>query len=196
MHRIALAAFLLFPALLFPAAASGQDGDSSARQEVWLGDELAVTYEARVEEDWLVVEVSHEPGWHTYAMDNVLRASEVTGKERPDTELPTVITPSPEIETAAPWRQTAPTELSQPDLLWYTWGFEDRSFFAAKLVRAEPGGSVQVDAQACTDRLCAMVDALVVPVTRSGARSVDPASLTAVRAPEPPTTPPRTGAGR
>lgn len=182
MPRTAFATLLLFVAV---PAAFGQDAGESARQEVWLGDDLAVTYEARVEDDWLVVEVSHEPGWHTYAMDNVLRATEVTGKERPDTELPTVITTSPEIEVAAPWRQTDPTELHQPDLQWYTWGFGDRSFFAARLERADPGGSVQVDAQACTDRLCAMVDGLVVPVTRSDARSVDPAALTEVRAPAP-----------
>ena len=100
---------------------------------------------------------------------------EATGRDRPDTELPTRLTPSPEIELAAPWRQTMPADFSQPDIRWYTWGFEGRSFFAARVERADPGGRVQVDAQACTDRLCAMVDALPVPVTRSSVRSVDPA---------------------
>ena len=152
------------------------------RQEVWLGDQLAVSYAARIEGDWLVVDVLHEPDWHTYAMDNVLRATEVTGKERPDTELPTRITPSPEIELALPWRQTDPTELSQPDLRWYTWGFEERSFFAARLVHADPGGWIQVDAQACTERLCAMVEELRVPVTRSDERTVLPEQLVEVRA--------------
>ena len=161
-------------------AAVAQDAGEPARQEVWLGENLAVSYAARTEADWLIVDVWHEPGWHTYAMDNVQRAREVTGKARPDTELPTVITPSPEIELAASWRQTAPTELSQPELRWYTWGFADRSFFAARVLRADPGGWIQVDAQACTDRLCAMVDGLRVPVTRSEGRSVDPASLAVV----------------
>ena len=163
------------------AAGGPQETGEPPRQEVWLGDNLAVSYAARIEGDWLVVDVLHEPGWHTYAMDNVLRAREVTGKARPDTELPTEITPSPEIELAASWRQTAPTELSQPELRWYTWGFADRSFFAARVRRADPGSWVQVDAQACTDRLCAMVDGLRVPVTRSGGRSVDPGSLAPVR---------------
>lgn len=161
-----------------PAVA--QEGEAPAPQEVWFGDDIAVTYEARIEGDWLVVEVRHEPGWHTYAMDNVERAREATGRDRPDTELPTRITPSPEIVLASPWQQTDPADLSQPDLRWYTWGFEERSFFAARVERAGPGGWVQVDAQACTDRLCAMVDALRVPVTRSSERSIDPDSLAVV----------------
>ena len=167
------------------AAAAGAQGTAEPpRQEVWLGENLAVSYAARVEGDWLIVDAWHEPGWHTYAMDNVQRAREVTGKARPDTELPTVITPSPGIELAPSWRQTAPTELSQPELRWYTWGFADRSFFAARVLSADPGGWVQVDAQACTDRLCAMVDGLRVPVTESGGRSVDPESLAPVQSSE------------
>ena len=168
---------------LAATAAANESGDAT-RKEVWLGDQLAVSYAARIETDWLIVEVRHEPGWHTYSMDNVLRAAEVTGKDRPDTELPTRITPSPGIELAPPWRQTVPTELSQPELRWYTWGFEERSFFAARVVRADPGGWIQVDAQACTDRLCAMVDGLRVPVTRSSERTVVPESLAVVRSSE------------
>ena len=172
---------LLLLALLGAAGpAAAQEPEAPAPQEVWFGDDIAVTYAARLEGGWLVVEARHEPGWHTYAMDNVERAREATGRERPDTELPTRLTPSPEIELASAWRQTAPTDLSQPDIRWYTWGFEDRSFFAARVERADAGGWVQVDAQACTDRLCAMVDALPVPVTRSAERSVDPEALAVV----------------
>ena len=178
MKHLISAAGLALLLLAGVATAAGAQGTAEPpRQEVWLGENLAVSYAARIEGDWLIVDVRHEPGWHTYAMDNVQRAREVTGKDRPDTELPTVITPSPEIELAASWRQTTPTELSQPDLRWYTWGFADRSFFAARVLRADPGGWIQVDAQACTDRLCAMVDGLRVPVTESGGRSVDPESL-------------------
>ena len=183
--RLAAAGLLMCLAVSgVPATAAAQETGEPPREEVWLGDDLAVSYAARIEGDWLILDVWHEPGWHTYAMDNVERAREVTGKARPDTELPTRITPSPEIELAAPWRQTGPTELSQPDLRWYTWGFADRSFFAAPVVRADPGSWVQVDAQACTDRLCAMVDGLRVPVTMGGGRSVDPGSLAEVRTSE------------
>ena len=172
--------FAVLALLGVAAPTAAQESEEPAPQEVWFGDDIAVTYEARLEGDWLVVEARHEPGWHTYAMDNVERAREATGRERPDTELPTRLTPSPEIELASAWRQTAPTDLSQPDIRWYTWGFEDRSFFAARVERADAGGWLQVDAQACTDRLCAMVDALPVPVTRSSARSVDPEALAVV----------------
>ena len=172
--------FVLLAVLGVAGPAAAQETAEPGPQEVWFGDEIAVTYEARIEGDWLVVEARHEPGWHTYAMDNLERAREATGRERPDAELPTLLTPSSEIELASDWRQTAPTDLSQPDIRWYTWGFEDRSFFAARVERAEAGAWVQVDAQACTDRLCAIVDALPVLVTRSRERSVDPDSLALV----------------
>ena len=151
-----------------------------AGQEVWLGDDLAVTYLARIEGDWLVVEARHEPGWHTYAMDNPERAEQASARSTTEAELPTVITPSPEIVLAGPWRQTDPIDLSDPEILWYTWGFEDRSFFAARVERTEPGAWVAVNAQACTDKLCAMVEDLRVPVLTSSALSIDPATLVAV----------------
>ena len=82
-------------ALLLPVFLAGVTGPAAAQevqapapQEVWFGEETAVTYSARIEGDWLVVEVQHESGWHTYAMDNVERAREATGRDRPDTELP------------------------------------------------------------------------------------------------------------
>ena len=150
---------------------------------VWLDDMQAVAYRAFVEGDWLVVEVTHEPGWHTYSMDNVVRAREKTGKARPETELPTVITPLDGLTIEEDWRQSPPLDLSTPDIRWYTWGFEGRSYFAVRVDNAILPSSVQIDAQACTDELCAMVDALVVPVDSSetdGQPSVDPASLVVV----------------
>ena len=158
----------------------GQAAGEPAGQEVWLGDDLAVTYLARIEGDWLVVEARHEPGWHTYAMDNMTRAAEATGKSAPETELPTRITTSEDFQLQGPWLQTDPIDLSDPEILWYTWGFEDRSFFAARVERAEAGAWVAVNAQACTDKLCAMVEDLRVPVVTSGTRSIDPATLVAV----------------
>lgn len=171
-------------------------------QEVWLGDDLAVTYLARIEGDWLVVEARHEPGWHTYAMDNLERAAAATGRPDSEAELPTRIDPSSEIELQGPWRQSAPIDLSDPEIRWYTWGFEGRSFFAARVDRAGPPAArershdlapagpaaplagadawVTVNAQACTDKLCAMVEDLRVPVVTSGAASIDPLKLLAV----------------
>ena len=66
-------------------------GEWSERAEVRGRRGAVVAYRAKVDGDTLIVEAAHEPGWHTYAMDNVRRAQEKTGKEQPETELPTVI---------------------------------------------------------------------------------------------------------
>jgi len=161
--------------------AQGRQAESGVR--VWLDDMHAVTYRARVEGDWLIVEATHEPGWHTYSMDNVIRAREKSGKMRPETELPTVITPLDGLTIQGDWRQSPPVDLSTPDIRWYTWGFEGRSYFAVRVGKATLPSSVQIDGQACTDAICAMVDALVVPVDSSetdGQESVDPESLVVV----------------
>ena len=162
-------------------ATPGRQDETGVR--VWLDDMHALSYRARVEGDWLVVEATHEPGWHTYSMDNVIRAREKSGKMRPETELPTVITTLGELTIQGDWRQSPPLDLSTPDIRWYTWGFEGRSYFAVRVGKAISPSSVQIDAQACTDELCAMVDALVVPVDSietDGQRSVDPESLVVV----------------
>lgn len=153
--------------------------------EVWLDDMLAVSYHARVEGDWLIVEATHEPGWHTYSMDNVKRAREKSGKAQPETELPTVITPQGGVTVRGEWRQSPPVDLSTPEIRWYTWGFEGRSYFAARVSEATLPASVLIDGQACTASLCAMVEELAVPVESSapgGERSVDPESLVVVAA--------------
>ncbi len=165
------------------SATPGRQAESGV--QVWLDDMHALTYRARVEGDWLVVEATHEPGWHTYSMDNVSRAREKSGKKRPETELPTVITPGDGLTIQGEWRQSPPLDLSMPDIRWYTWGFEGRSYFAVRLGKATLPSSVQIDAQACTDALCTMVDALVVPVNSTesetdGQGSVDPESLVVV----------------
>ncbi|MEM9405632.1 MAG: hypothetical protein AAGA81_06315, partial [Acidobacteriota bacterium] len=124
-------------------------------------DETVVAYTALEKDGWIFVKVEHRPTWHTYAMDNLLRAQERSGNEEPEAELPTVI----HLDGAASsegWLQSEPKDLSQPELRWYTWGFEDTSWFAR---RAE--GDVEqlvIDAQACTADRCAMVEELAVPV--------------------------------
>ena len=166
---------------ILSSATSGRQDESGI--QVWLDDVPAVTYRARVEGNWLVVEATHEPGWHTYSMDNVIRAREKTGKENPETELPTVITPLDGLTIQGDWRQSQPVDLSTPDIRWYTWGFEGRSYFAARIDEASSPSSVQIDGQACTDALCAMVEALVIPVETKGsahAESVDLDTLVVV----------------
>ena len=180
MTRTCVLSFLI--AVTGVQGSMGQDPTEPAT--VWLGDELAVSYRARIEGEWLIVEAQHEPGWHTYAQDNLRRAREKSGNENPETELGTVITPSSGLVLAGDWRQTPPKDMSQPDIGWYTWGFEGRSYFAARVQDAGKDPSVWIDGQACTDTVCAMVEELKVPVESTatdGRRTVDPASLEVVR---------------
>lgn len=127
-----------------------------------------VSYRARFDGDMLVVEVTHAPGWHTYAMDNTERARKKSGKEKPDTELPTRIEVLGGIEIVGPWQQTDPKNLSQEDIQWYTWGFEGTAYFATRIRRTndEPA-RIRVHAQACNAISCSMVDGLplILPQT-------------------------------
>ena len=181
--RWVLLAFAVSLLGLLGGSTSTLQGQDESGVKVWLDDMHAVTYRARIEGEWLVVEASHEPGWHTYSMDNVVRAREKSGKKRPETELPTVVTPRGGLTIRGEWRQSPPVDLSTPEIRWYTWGFEGRSFFAARIDETAEPASIQIDAQACTDSQCAMVEALEVPVDSSetgSSWSVDPDSLVVV----------------
>lgn len=162
-----------------------QDESDIQGVQVWLGDMLAVSYRARIEGDWLIVAATHESGWHTYSMDNVIRARDKSGRAEPETEIPTVITPLEGLTIQGEWRQSEPRDLSTPDIRWYTWGFEGTSYFAVRVGDAALPSSVQIEGQACTESLCAWVDALAVPVESiepDGSAWVDPESLVIVAA--------------
>ena len=125
-----------------------------------------VTYRAKVDGDTLIVEASHDKGWHTYAMDNVQRAQKKSGKEKPETELPTVISVTGGLSVEGNWRQTKPKELSQEVIQWYTWGFEGKAYFAAKVKRSgDAPVQITINGQACNETSCSMVDAVVVTLT-------------------------------
>ena len=129
-----------------------------------------MTYRAWLQEGHLVVQVEHREHWHTYAMDNVERARERSGKDRPDVELPTVITLDGALHgglrATGEWLQTTPREFSLPELRWYTWGFDGISYFALPVLRAAgdsaDGGEtkIMINGQACTAERCAMIDDL------------------------------------
>lgn len=133
---------------------------------------VVVSYRATVAGDTLVVEVTHAEGWHTYSMDNIDRARKRTGKDKPETELPTRIDVGGGLEVVGSWYQTDPKELSQPEIHWYTWGFEGSAYFAAK-VRPIDGetATITINGQACNATSCSMVSdlKLEVPVTGTDA---------------------------
>ena len=127
---------------------------------------LVVSYRAKVDSGYLVVEAKHGEGWHTYSMDNVERARHKSGKEKPETELPTVIEIGSEVTTSGSWFQTTPKDLTMKAINWYTWGFVDTSYFAIKVDAIEGASTtLTISAQACNASQCSMVDAQTLTVS-------------------------------
>lgn len=129
-----------------------------------------VSYRAKVDAGYLVVEVTHGEGWHTYTMDNILRAQKKSGKEKPETELPTVIQVGDGLTTSGDWFQSTPKDLSMQEIKWYTWGFVETAYFAIRIdAIAAPETTLTINAQACNASSCSMVDAqtitLALPAT-------------------------------
>ncbi len=138
---------------------------------------IALTYRATVACDYLIVEANHSPNWHTYAMDNTVRARAASGSENPESEQPTRIAVSGAAKASGPWRQTAPKDMSQPEIKWFTWGFEGVARFAVPIEKAGDGDIiVTIDAQSCDPASCTMVSGLKI-VVPEGAGSGDAAEL-------------------
>lgn len=159
-------------------------GEWSAPVEVRHDDKLVLQYKARWTGEYLVVQAAIEPGWHTFAMDNKIRQKEkLAGRQSLGIEMPTQVRVNSGLEPAGPWLQSEPKDLSNPDIQWYTWGFEKEATFA---VKARPSGSapasVSVRGQACAAEVCKNIDiTLAVPTTGAPAAASETASLTPVR---------------
>jgi len=131
-----------------------------------------VSYRARVQGEFLVVQATQEPGWHTYAMDNKQRAEEkLAGRQSLGIDAPTEISLTQGLEVVGPWYQSPPKDLSKPELQWFTWGFETQALFVAKVRRSGPGPArIAVRGQACTDTICKRIDlAISLPLESAGA---------------------------
>ncbi|MBM3814126.1 MAG: hypothetical protein FJW20_21065 [Acidimicrobiia bacterium] len=144
-----------------------------------------ISYRARLQGQTLVLHAKIEPGWHTFSMDNKLRAEEkLAGKQSLGIDAPTEIRLSGALETTGGWRQTEPKDFSKPDLRWYSWGFENEALFAAP-VRVSGAGpaSIRVRGQACTETICKQIDVTISVPLNAGAAGpeVDLQSLVAVR---------------
>ncbi len=152
-------------AAVFCAAAGVWAGEWSEAKPVLYRGDIVATYRARIAGEWLVVEATHQPQWHTYAMDNVERVKKATGEEAPTTELPTKIVVGGGYEAVGAWKQSAPKDLTQKDINWYTWGFEGDARFAVKVKKTgDSPATVIVNGQLCNASLCSMVRDLKIEV--------------------------------
>ena len=145
-------------------------GDWSAPAQVLHELKPVLTYRARIEGSYLIVDAALEPGWHTFAIDNEQRAKEkLGGKASLGIDQPTRFSVSNGLEVIGPWYQLQPVDFSRPQLRWYSWGFEKQAVFAAKVRRAGAGAAeVGIRGQACTDKTCKNIDiTLQVPVPAS-----------------------------
>lgn len=149
----ALIALLAFTVL--PAAAQ-----EMKPVQIHHDEQLAMTVRPYWTGDFVVVEVTMEPGWHTFAMDNQRRQDEaLKGKPSLGVEKPTSVRVSGAFEVTGPWYQTEPKDFSKPELRWFTWGFEGKAQFVARAIR-KPGelGEVTLKGQACSGSICLNVN--------------------------------------
>jgi hypothetical protein len=138
-------------------------GDWTAAVEVRHDETLSLSYQAKLDGPNLVVRATIQPGWHTFAMDNQVRAEEkLAGKPSLGIDRPTQITLTGGLQVAGPWQQTAPLDFSKPELRWFSWGFERQALFAAK-VRRTAAGTVRIGirGQACTETVCRNIDVTI-----------------------------------
>src|SRR6185369_8815379 len=138
-------------------------GDWTRAVEVRHDETLCVSYQAKLDGPNLVVRAKIEPGWHTFAMDNQVRAEEkLAGKPSLGIDRPTKITLTGGLQVAGPWLQTAPLEFSKPELRWFSWGFERQALFSAR-VRRSANGTVRIGirGQACTETVCRNIDVTI-----------------------------------
>ena len=119
-----------------------------------------VSYRARLTGQFLVIQATHEAGWHTYAMDNKQRAQEkLAGRRSLGIDRPTEIGMTQGLEAAGPWYQSPPKDFSKPEIRWFSWGFEGRVLFVAKVRRSGAGPTrIAVRGQACTEATCKNID--------------------------------------
>ena len=135
-------------------------GDWTDPAEVRQEQKRCVSYRAKLDGAFLVIEATHEVGWHTYAMDNKERALEkLAGKKSLGIDGPTQFTLNGGLELVGPWYQSPPKDFSKPELRWFSWGFEGRALFVAKVRRSGEGPArIAVRGQACTETTCKNIE--------------------------------------
>jgi len=131
--------------------------------EVRHDDELAISYNARIDGPYLVVRATVGAGWHTFALDNVKRVVEkLDGTPALSMDRSTEIDVKG-VDVESPWRQSPPKEFSRPELRMFAFGYDRQAIFAARIRRAGAASAqLRIRGQACTETVCKNID---VPVT-------------------------------
>jgi len=130
--------------------------DWSKPVEIIVDDAICATYRARVDDAGnLTIDLALAAGWHTFAMDNQIRANEkLAGKKALGMDRPTSFTVSDGLAVDGPWMQPPLKDFSKPELRIFSWGFEGRALFAAKVKRTGKAARIGIRAQACTETIC------------------------------------------
>ncbi|MEZ6062702.1 MAG: hypothetical protein R3C19_20350 [Planctomycetaceae bacterium] len=152
-----IAALLL---ALVQIATTADDPAWSKAVPVRNGRQPVARFQARIDGDYLIVRAIHEEGWHTYAMDNEVRAEKaLKGKQSLGIEQGIEIEIESGLKPAEQWRQTNPHDFSKPEMRWYTYGFSQTALFARRVatVTSEPI-VLKVRGQACDGETCCRVD--------------------------------------
>jgi len=141
-------------------------------KKVWAdnGQEICVIYQAAIFKNALVIRFQHQSPWHTYALDNHVRAKmALAGKKSLGSEESTKVTVEGVVPSGS-WFQTRPTNFSKPKLRWFSWGFQREGFFAlkfdtvnAKSLHQNPKSKMHlhITGQACSQGTCIPVDVKV-----------------------------------
>jgi hypothetical protein len=147
-----------FGPLLLLAGLTAFGAEWSKPVEIVVDDTICATYRARVDAaGHLTLQLTLADGWHTFAMDNQIRANEkLAGKKALGMDKPTSFAVSGGLAVEGPWMQPALMDFSKPELRIFSWGFEKQALFAAKVKRVgnERVARVGIKAQACTPTIC------------------------------------------
>jgi hypothetical protein len=137
--------------------------DWSEPVHVFHDENLCVSYQAKLDGPHLVVKAQVAPGWHTFTMDNRIRAEEAlakSGKKALGFDQPTRLNVTGGVKVTGPWLQSAPKDFSKPATNWFSWGYEGEALFVAKATGAGPA-QIQVRGQSCSSQSCRNVDVTI-----------------------------------
>lgn len=154
------------------------------------GPVACVSYRARIAGDWLLVEAVHHKDWHSFAIDNDIRAEErLAGKKPLGIEAPTKIEAVKGIKFVGRWHQPKPADFSKPELRWFAFGFESKVVFASRYefapqetIGAAPA-VVRISGQTCNASSCRqinvelMIDPEQISASKPELRGLEPVKV-------------------